>query len=761
MSIEPEFMQLLRNTFQSELNEHLQLITDGLLVLEKGPTSQQRIELLNGIFRSAHNIKGAARGVDALLVAEIAHRLESLFSSFRQSNVQPQAESIDLCLETIDKIRTAFEADTQGKQPDFDKYELFGRLQQLIESPANQADRFDTGTINLNQDQAPAKPSAKVQLETTVDKEPKLQLTSTVAVTNFDDKPAEVIRVSTDKLHKVSSLSEELQVTKIVLDDHFMAMAGLAQRMLKLKSTLLRVKPYGKENSELNSLLLNSIHTTEILNNEMQRLTNAIRATNNRLGTISNSLYSDIKVLRLVPASTTIRPLARVVRDLGRELGKNIQLQISGDNIEMDRTILEGIRDPLMHLMRNCIDHGIETPEEREAAGKPAEGLVKLAIRSVGGQIHISIEDNGRGIDPEHLAEVALKKNIISQEELDRMDQQAKLELIFRPGFSSKDIITELSGRGVGLDVVKANLRELNGSVKLHSRKHEGTQFILQLPFTLSTERGLQVRTGDEELVIPSTSVDRILEVPVAKVIDVAASHAVLVDERPVPVHDLASILGVNGSDWQTRKSIPLVVVSKGCSTIALLVDEVIGEREIVVKRLQAPLMSVRNISGATLTGSGTIMMVLNVAELVESAHRQRGKTKLTGISPNPQQPSPHILVVDDSITTRTLEKNVLEAQGYQVTLATDGQKAWEILKSRSNLFSLVVTDVEMPNISGFELTNLIKQDPELGELPVIIVTSLANDDDRRKGVEVGADAYIVKGQFETQALLDVVRLLI
>ena len=347
-------------------------------------------------------------------------------------------------------------------------------------------------------------------------------------------------------------------------------------------------------------------------------------------------------------------------------------------------------------------------------------------------------------------------------EELEQMDAQSKLELIFRPGFSSKEVITDLSGRGVGLDVVGVNVRKLNGSVRLETVPGAGTTFTLKVPLTLSTERGLHVRAGGEDMVIPSTAVERILEIDAAQVLDVAGSQAILVNGKAAALRNLAATLMLPPRVVSQSERIPVVIVSKGWTQVAFVVDEVAGEREIVVKRLLPPLRSVPHVSGATLTGSGDIMMVLNVSDMVDSAQRQSGKTGFAQATPSASgamAQTPHILIVDDSITTRTLEKGILEAHGYRVTVAVDGARGWELLQQEQ--FDLVVTDVEMPTMNGFELTEKIKTTPPTAHIPVIVVTSLAKEEDKRRGIEVGADAYIVKGEFETQVLLNAVSQLI
>ena len=749
--LDPEFLKILRETFRVELAEQLQMMTDGLLKLESGLDEREQPEVLNAIFRSAHNIKGSARGVEALAVADLAHQLESMFMALRSGTLQVAPPLIDLSLAACDGLRDAAQALSEGREPEADPA-LVARLRNAAEGrgvvpPAATAE-FE---IFEQASTAPAVPVPKPA--------PKA-LPEAIA-------SAEPIKVSPAKLQRVSGLAEDLQLAKIAIGEHFEAMQALAQRMGKLEARLRTVRASLRSDSLHERLMLASEGRAALdeglpeladLRRMATGLTKALRGTLTRTSQVTNAIQGDIRMMQLVPVANTLRPLVRMVRDVGRELGKPVELEITGDQIEVDRTVLEGLRDPLMHLLRNAIDHGLESPEERLRLGKPEAGVLSVEVSSSGGQIHLIVADDGRGIDAIRIGEAALRKQIVQAEELERMGDQEKLMLIFRPGFSSKDIITDLSGRGVGLDVVVANLRKLKGSVKVFTSVGNGTQFAMELPLTLTMERGLHVRAGGESLLIPSISVDRIAEIGRDEVLEVAASHALLMEGKPVALRDLGSVLGLPSRQLKRDERLPIVAVARGWSRVAFVVDEVVGEREIVIKRLPPPLQAVPNISGATLTGNGEIMMVLNVDELIDNAHRQPGQALADAEAPQLEQ-RPHILVVDDSITTRTLEKNMLETQGYRVSVGTDGQSGWELLQKDE--YALVITDVEMPRMNGFELTEKIRASGRFPQLPIIIVTSLAKESDKRRGVEAGADAYLVKSDFESRALLDIVRQLL
>lgn len=798
MKLDPKLMQQLLETFQVELEDQLQVITDGLLLLEKSQDDTTKQDTLNGVFRAAHNIKGAARGISVTTVSEISHHLESLFSVLKSGDIEPEAAIIDLCLTALDRIREAMTAHNEDREPNFDIQQLEDQL--LTAAQTGQVEKEQTvdpsadGTTDGTADETAAESESKPDVaESDSDvpdalEKPAVESEIKKVTTQKAEKPkpsslkstptstpnpvsakaaatSEVIRVTVDKLDSVSALAEELQVAKIGMDEHFSGMQVLHAQVEELFDLWSRSKKIFKKNaqqelsSEINQLMAYSLDSVHKLNDVSSRMYKDMRGTTNRLGFISTALQGDMRMLRLVPASTLLRPMVRSVRDIARQLNKQIKLDIIGDEIEMDRAVLEGLRDPLVHLLRNAIDHGIETPEERQAADKPEEGSIVLTVTSEGGQIQINIKDDGRGVCLERITESALKKKLVSSEELDAMSSDEILQLIFRPGFSSKEIITDVSGRGVGLDVVSANLRELKGSVRLETKEGEGTRFILMVPMTLTTERGLQVRAGGEDFVIPSTAVERILELSSDDVIEVEATQAVVLDGQPLPLCDMAAALELESKDRLITDRLPVVVVSKGWQVVAFTVDEVIGEREIIIKRLLPPLQSVRNVSGATLTGSGDIMMVLSAGDLVASALRvARSERFITGAETE-EQVKLRVLVVDDSITTRTLERNILETRGYEVVVAVNGSEGWKTLQSEN--FDMIVTDIEMPVMNGYEFTQRVKQSEEYSQIPVVMVSSLSSEEEKKRGIEVGADAYIVKGDFESQALLEVVEQLI
>lgn len=743
LGLDQELMRMLMDTFVIELDEQLQTITDGLLVLEKGVEDSERRQTLESVFRAAHNIKGAARGVEVTDVADIAHHLESIFAVLKRENRSPDGAVTDLVLESLDAMRQAMAGFGSQQTPGFDKNVLIARLERVAVEPVDQpvaaahaspATIADAGSMAGRRVEA-GKPAAGNQ-----------------------QRAADVVRVHVDKLENLAAMMEELQVAKIGMDDHLVSMQQLRNRVQELTSGWRRATARTSQ-ADRDGWLKRSADTIAELDIASARAHREMRASTSRLGILVESMQDSVRMMRLVPVATLLRPMSRSVRDIARELGKKVDFEISGDEIEIDRMVLDGIHDPLVHLLRNALDHGIEAPQQRLNKGKPAEGRLRISVISEGSQIVLTVQDDGGGISADEIAASALKKRLVSETELAAMGRDQILGLIFRPGFSSKEIITRISGRGVGLDVVLMNLRKLKGSVQLETEEGKGTRFILRLPITLATDHGVLVRAGGAVFAVPTSAVDRIMEIRPEQIVEVEASHAIVHRGRSIPLRDLAATLELETQERINKKILPVMVIAKGWDNVAFLVDEVIGEREIVVKPFRSLLQSVRNITGGTLTGNGEVIMVLNPSDLVDSAMRGSLAHLHHAESHAEIAKALRVLVVDDSITTRSLEKSILEHAGYKVSLAVDGKQAWDMLQEL--VFDLVVTDVEMPKMDGFELTALIKQSERLKRLPVIIVTSLAREEDRKRGIEAGAEAYIVKGQFETGVLLDVVGQLI
>ncbi len=724
MELDPELKQKLIETFTLELDEQLACFSDGLLKLEKPSADENIEELHNLLFRTAHNIKGAARSVDIQDIAELSHSLESLFTQFKNNERKPTKKIIDICMQAVSQIR-----EIMACYPE--PFEKVMDIDSLLASEE---------TDNNN------RPAADIPQ----DSEELHQIPR-----NVENK--EHMRVSVDKIDRFSSFVDEMQTIKLVMNDHFEQLAYLCNLIRKGEVQLK--KNISKHSSTADEMITVLDNYAEI-SKSARDLSRDIKNTNSNLNYITNTLSDSIYFLRLVKVKDELLQLKLTARDISAELGKDITFNIEGEDLEVDRTLLEQLKHPLIHLLRNAIDHGIESPKERVSLGKSPTATIDLSVVNDGSKIIITLSDDGAGINIDKVKKKALKSKICSEVELQKLNEDELINLIFRPGFSTKEIITDISGRGVGMDVVNNFIETVKGKISVSSTAGQGAKFTMILPLSVSSEHAIVFKVSNQMFAIPTVFVECALQIHKKEIFSVEGSNAISVNNATIPLKDLADIITSNSSASQLPDSISVIIVNKGWSKVAFIVDEVVTEREIVIKPLSEPLCNIDNISGATLTGRGEIILVLNAVNLIQTSLRQSRSSRISTLSDDGASHSaPKILVVDDSITTRTLEKNILQARGFEVETAADGENAWQ--KIQANKYDLLVTDVEMPNMDGFTLTERVKNIDKDNVLPVVIVTSRECDDDKKRGIEVGADAYVVKSQFETGSLLSIIEQLI
>jgi two-component system, chemotaxis family, sensor kinase CheA len=459
----------------------------------------------------------------------------------------------------------------------------------------------------------------------------------------------------------------------------------------------------------------------------------------------------------MLPFSTLLESFPKLVRDLSRDCGKDAELAIVGGEIEIDRRILEEMKDPLVHLVRNCIDHGIETPKQRKERGKLPRATIRIAIlpRSAV-KVEIVVSDDGAGIDFQKVRAASVKLGLVSEEDARKTDEQQCAGLIFKSGVSTSPMITEISGRGLGLAIVREKAEKVGGTVSVETQPGAGTTFRLILPLTLARFRGILVRVGESLFVLPTRHVQRVLRVSKDEIKTAENRETIQINGRATSAVRLSDVLELTqtNTDADPKRKLPVLVLAWAGEQIGFLVDEILDEREVLVKSLGKQLPRVRNIAGATILGTGKVLPVLNVADLMRSAVRMT-PVRAARATEAPKS----ILVAEDSITSRTLLKSILELAGYKVKTAIDGADALAVFATEA--FDLVVSDVEMPRMSGLELTAKIRAGKRLAQLPVVLVTALDSREDRERGVDVGANAYIVKSSFDQGNLLEVVRRLI
>ncbi len=470
---------------------------------------------------------------------------------------------------------------------------------------------------------------------------------------------------------------------------------------------------------------------------------------------LARELQQGAMELRMLPLSTITGDLTRMVRDLSRELGKEASLTLRGEEVELDRTMLEAIKPMLLHLLRNAIDHGIETPEERRRTGKGGCGKIELIARYERGFAQIVLLDDGRGIDPDTVRRVAAERRVMTTEEAENLTDEEAVYLILHPGFTTREFITDVSGRGIGMDVVKASIDRVKGNLSIKSVVGKGTEMHMQLPLSLAVITALVFECEDQVYAVPLNYISEVLRLTAGDILLEGGREVVRTTGKTLPLFSLAEIFGQETTPSQRLTA--LVLLFQGRQA-AFLVSRSLGVQELVVRGLGSQLKRVDFFSGATILGDGSPALILSVADLFSDGALGAGVRQKTPQNVQVKNQR-RILVVDDSITTRTMERNILEAHGFHVTLAVSGPDALEKLGDAT--FDLIVSDVEMPGMNGFELTRQIRRNERTRMLPVIIVTSLSSDEDRRRGMEVGAQAYIVKGGFDQGVLLETVETLI
>jgi two-component system chemotaxis sensor kinase CheA len=472
-----------------------------------------------------------------------------------------------------------------------------------------------------------------------------------------------------------------------------------------------------------------------------------------RLDSISSDLKEGIRTLRLLPLATVFNLFPRMVRDLARQQAKEVELVIEGGETSADKHILEEIKDPLMHLIRNAIDHGIELPSEREKAGKPRVATIRLKGLQNARSIIIELSDDGRGLNVEQIRQAAIQRGICREEELAAMSATQIQNLVFTSGFSTRIAVTQMSGRGVGLDVVRTNIERLKGDVWVESEAGQGCQFRMQIDTTLATTHVLIAAVKDTPYALPVEFVQTTRLIPRQKIFAIEGSHTITIDEHPVSVAWLSDLLELDISDRNLNsKSLPCVILKIGVERLGLIVDALLDEQDVVMKPQSKLLKRIRNVTGATILGTGEVCMILNPSDLLKSARKRAGFISTSKLLESVQRKKV-VLMVEDSITVRTQVKRILENAGYEVIAAVDGLDGYEKLRTKS--VDAVVSDIQMPHLDGLELTARIRQHKEYTDLPVILVTSLASEEDKRRGAEVGANAYIVKSAFDQNVLLE------
>lgn len=745
--------------FRIETEGQCGAMVEGLLALERAPSD---VKVLETCMRAAHSLKGAAQIVGLRAGVQVAHALEDVFSAAQHGRILLDQSAIDRLLRGVDllgSLAALQEADyaTASAATRPDMAALLAELTLILSSAAPQPVAGPTvrppppapavaappAPAPLPPPAAPALPSAPPAPRASV---------------GGEGGESRVLRVGADDLDRLVGLAGEgLTATR-----GLRGMADALARLLRLQSALVRAaEGLSSHRFDAGGQVAAEAALGEVLHGlaagrtAIQQVLADLEAFERAGIDLAGRTHDAVLDVRMRPFAEGVQAFPRAVRDLARSLGKEIRLEIEGARTRVDRDVLEQLEAPLSHLIRNAADHGIEPPQVRIAAGKPAEGTIVLEARHGAGMLHVSVRDDGGGIDLERLRRMVVARGLVPADVAPRLSEGELVDFLFLPGFSMREAVTEVSGRGVGLDAVQTMLRAVRGRVRVTSRPGQGTHFHLQLPLTLSVLRALIVEIDREPYALPIAALERVLRVPRSAITETEGRQHFDLDGRRVGLVAARQIFGTDEAGGDDTE-LPVAVVGEAPDLYGLVVDRFVGEREVVVRRLDRRLGKVPNILAGTVLDDGMPALIIDAADLIRAMERLATSGQVHRIAGERGDATAarrkRILVVDDSLTVRELERKLLDQQGYEVVVAVDGMDGWHAV--RASAFDLVVTDIDMPRMDGIELVRLIRGDTALKALPLLIVSYKDREEDRRRGLDAGADYYLAKGSFHDEALV-------
>jgi two-component system chemotaxis sensor kinase CheA len=769
-----EFLIQLRAAFVEEAREHVQAVTDGLLALEQEPAESRRSELVEKTFREAHSLKGASRAVGRPDIESICQEMETIFADWKERAPTVDAAQFDVLNQSVDLVSRliSLPQTAEGHEETSAIAEVVSKLRKMSSGEPGASDSQSGKKSENTEKPAQVRKSRKKPV-----KAPALAVfpaaPAVAAPVEMERSPmaAETVRVSMSKLDALLLQAEEMMALKLTAQHRAADLNDLEGNFGEWRSQLARLRdtshqsaavPAQPQDSQVRQFIEWSQAFVNSLEKKVCSLARAARQDERSAAVLVNQLLDGAKKLVMLPCATLLDLFPKQVRDLARDQGKDVDLVIQGREVELDKRILEEMKAPLIHLVRNAIDHGIEEPAERARSGKPSRSTLAITVsQAEGNKVLVTVSDDGGGLDAAKLRASAVKQGVLSAVEAGRTSRETALQLIFESGVSTSPILTEVSGRGLGMAIVREKVLKLGGTIAIDSREGQGTTFRILLPVTVATFKGILVQAGGQSFVIPVASTERIKRFRRLDIRTVEGRETVDFDGRVVSFVSLADVLELpRRSSDAAHDYVECVLLGTGEGRIAFGVDAVLNEQEVLVKSLGAPLLRVRNIAAATVLGSGTPVLILNAADLLRSAVHA-ASTSRYAMTPEVEgeTKTSRILVADDSVTSRMLIKNILETSGYAVETAIDGLEALTSLRNRE--FDLLVSDVEMPRMNGFELTSSVRADEKLNEMPVVLVTALSSREDKVRGIDAGANAYIVKGSFDQSDLLSVIGKLI
>lgn len=759
--------QSMIDLFRLEAEAQVAILNEGLLALESDAQSTQALEQL---MRAAHSIKGAARiiGLDAFV--NLAHVMEDCFVAAQNGSLVLTANDVDILLQGVDWLGSVCDINNdelahwlvgQSSSIEMTREQVNGIL-----NPGDKPQKQESGSVlvvtpesssplpeDSGQGAIALRLSESTATQPSVERHPALQQQS-----HTSDR---VVRVSAENLNRIMGLAGESLIEANWLQPYADSMMTLKRRMVHLSRTLEQLEDilghgvYDQEGKELLAQARSQEQEClDFLGDRLEELELYAQRTAN----LSDRLYREVITSHMRPFVDGVQGFPRMIRDLARKLNKQVRLEILGKATPVDRDILKKLEAPLTHILRNATDHGIEQPEQRIAAGKSPEGTIRLEALHRGGMLAITITDDGKGIDPEQLRQKVINKNLANAEIAAKLTETELMEFLFLPGFSTAQQVTEISGRGVGLDVAKSMVQEVGGTVRAMSQPGKGTSFHFQLPLTLSVVRTLLVEISGKPYAIPLARIDQIMTLDKSQISEVENRQYFTMNQQHIGLITAHQVLEL-APPLSNSGALFVVILSDGPHTYGLVVDQFLGERDLVVRPLDPRLGKVPDISATSLMGDGSPILIVDVSDMVRSIDTILNTGQLMRVGHEtqnlPGDKRQRVLVVDDSITVREMERKLLENRGYKVDTAVNGMEGWNAIRTHS--YDLVISDIDMPRMNGIELVKQMKSHPRLYDIPVIIVSYRDREEDRIQGLEAGADYYLTKSSFHDETLIDAV----
>ena len=763
----PDVMKDLMAIFKAETEDHLTKLDNGLVELEKQPDN---IELVRDLNREVHTLKGSARVFGFCEIEDIAHRIEDIFDEVAGKRAVFSSFFAERIFKGLDAIRTILEKIVKGKEIDVDASDICRELEACISG---------TQGIRIQRKRERGRKGEKEAVETQEKvgqgKEHERGRTQDEVVDRMSEAVAphtsaqmeEYIRVPLSRVDKLLYLVGEVVINKMkasVIIVQTKRLSKLSKEVQKSISTLNEVikKDFSPQDGEVTKLLSQCDAQMQKLREHTLNLYDHVSTQAFHLDPVIDELQANMKKVKLLPLSTIFDGFPRMVRDIASQQGKEVNLVISGEETELDKKVLGGIKTSLIHILRNCIDHGIEGPDVRVALGKKRCGTIKVSASHEADNVVITVEDDGRGMDIDEIKQTALKKRLVSNYDLEERTDKEILNIVFMNGYSTSPLVTDVSGRGMGLDIVMRDITNLKGRVILDTQKNRETKFTLVLPLTIAIIQVLLVEVQNMVFALPMLPIIESVKVNMNDVSTMDGRMAIQFREHIVPLVRLNEVLELppaRDEGGKGKKEMLVVIATNLDRRLGFIIDKIVGEEEVFIKSLGKHLGKVKNVSGAIIMPTGEVVVVLDIADLI--AHSALSLSPVTGKrdASKAKRKEKRILVVEDAFSTRELEKSILLTHGYLVDTAVDGLDA--LNRMTDTRYDLIVSDVEMPRMDGFELCRTLKKKEEYKGIPFVMVTALQKEEDKRRGIEVGAAAYIVKSAFEQTNLLDTIERLV